>query len=310
MHNPAIFQHYSAIMLLMNEDRTPAILRRADHFYGDFPLALSRIHSHADCSPHTHEFGELVIVLRGRGLHITEYDSWPIGAGDVFVLQGRHVHGYVNTSQLDLVNIMFVSDELDMREPEIAQLPGFHVLFTLEPRVRRRHRFRSRLCLDAGQLHSVNGLIDRLERELCARPIGWRRSARACFTLIVTELSRQYSRVDTPAAAALRQLGEALSYIEANLREAPTAADIAMAGKMSPRTLTRAFHAALACSPIEYVVRLRITRAMELLRSTAEPVAEIAYRLGYRDGSYFSRQFRERAGLSPSEYRKASRPPS
>lgn len=283
---------------------TLSVLRRADHFAPGYPLSLHRVRSHAQCRLHAHEFSELVIVLRGRGRHVTPSSSWPIGAGDAFILHGGEAHGYEDTAGLDLVNIMFVPDELDLADADLGHLPGYHALFTLEPRVRSRDQFASRLRLSADQLRSVSVLVDRLEHELTRRPAGWQFSARACFMLIVTDLSRYYERVEAPEALTVRRLGQALSYIERHLADAPRLADIAAASSMSRRSLSRAFRDAMGCTPVQYMVRLRIDRALELLRNSDESISEIAYALGYADSAYFSKQFHQQTGLTPRQARR------
>ncbi len=291
----------------MGELGPPWVFRRADHFRAGYPLAISRIHSHAQCRLHTHEFSELVVVLRGRGLHVTPEASWPIGAGDAFVLHGAQVHGYENTAGLDLVNIMFVPEELDLEAADLGLLPGYHVLFTLEPRVRQRDEFRSRLRLNPDQLRAVAGLVDRLEYELTQMPPGWQFSARACFMLIVTDLSRFYAHADVPAAAPLQRVGQVLSYMERHLADAPSLEEIAAACSMSRRSLSRTFRSVMGCTPVQYAVRLRIQRALELLQTTDDSITEIAFSLGYADGNYFSRQFHAITGLSPREVRRRLR---
>ncbi len=286
-----------------------ARFRRADHFHGSFPLAASRVHSHAECRIHTHEFSELVIVLRGRGLHIAPGVSWPIGAGDAFVLHGDQEHGYVDTADLDLVNIMFVPEDLNLPSADTATLPGYHILFTLEPMFRQRDRFESRLRMSQDQLRRVEALVERLERELRDKTAGWQYSALGSFMLIVADLSRFYMETDTPAAQPLQRLGRVVSYAERHYSEAPSLERLAEVGCMSRRTLSRLFRRALGVSPIEYMVRLRIERAMELLSSSEESITEIALQLGYSDGNYFTRQFRALTGTTPTEARRrAGRP--
>ncbi len=48
----------------------------------------------------------------------------------------------------------------------------------------------------------------------------------------------------------------------------------------------------------------RLSKAAELLRETDEPVSVIAAETGFNHLSYFGKCFREKTGLSPSEYRK------
>lgn len=56
----------------------------------------------------------------------------------------------------------------------------------------------------------------------------------------------------------------------------------------------------------EYMKELQIEKAKRLLVETKYPIYRIAERTGYKDEKYFSRVFRERAGLNPAEYRKAN----
>jgi two-component system, response regulator YesN len=55
----------------------------------------------------------------------------------------------------------------------------------------------------------------------------------------------------------------------------------------------------------QHIRTLRVNRACELLESTDQPYAEIAYALGFADQSYFIKQFREMTGTTPARYRRA-----
>ncbi|HVO40321.1 MAG TPA: helix-turn-helix domain-containing protein, partial [Spirochaetia bacterium] len=60
----------------------------------------------------------------------------------------------------------------------------------------------------------------------------------------------------------------------------------------------------------DYITRLRITHARELLLDPAVRTSEAASRVGYSDSSYFSTIFRKHVGMSPTEYRaRAGGPP-
>ncbi|MBQ7535035.1 MAG: response regulator [Stomatobaculum sp.] len=53
---------------------------------------------------------------------------------------------------------------------------------------------------------------------------------------------------------------------------------------------------------LNYLTRVRIRKAMELLRTCRYKVYEVAEMAGYRDITYFSATFKKVAGVSPSEY--------
>ncbi|MFI6741874.1 helix-turn-helix transcriptional regulator [Nonomuraea sp. NPDC050451] len=58
------------------------------------------------------------------------------------------------------------------------------------------------------------------------------------------------------------------------------------------------------CSPKEYLLRIRLNQAKELLASTDLGVAAVARRVGYDDPGYFTRLFTRRVGVAPSVFRE------
>ena len=286
--------------------QTVHVLAREQHFHpGRLPLAVARVTGHQECALHAHEFSELVVVLRGSGLHYTSQGEWAIGAGDVFVLHADQSHGYVNTADLDLVNILFDLEQLGLPSVDVASLPGYHVLFDLEPRYRERDRFRSRLRLGPRQLRNVAQLIDRLEHELAAHKPGSGFASLATFMLLLADLCRIYSEVDDPAVQPLLRLGGLISYLDQHYQDPLALDDLAKVACLSRRSLTRAFRSAYGDSPIDYLIRLRLDRASELLNSTDLPVIEVAQQVGFADSNYFARSFRKHYGTSPTAYRAA-----
>ena len=66
------------------------------------------------------------------------------------------------------------------------------------------------------------------------------------------------------------------------------------------------FKRIVGTSPGQYHLNLRIKRAMQLLRETDLPVGQIADQLGFESDFHFSKIFRQKAELSPSQYRKST----
>ena len=76
---------------------------------------------------------------------------------------------------------------------------------------------------------------------------------------------------------------------------------------MSSRHFSRRFKTAVGKSPFAYINDLKINAAKELLRETNLLHQEIADQLGYTDGGYFSRCFKQSTKLTPGEYRQMVR---
>jgi AraC-like DNA-binding protein len=72
-------------------------------------------------------------------------------------------------------------------------------------------------------------------------------------------------------------------------------------------TLRRRFKQLTGQSISQYVLRLRLERARELLARTSMSVSEVAHAVGFVDPYYFSRLFHLKEGLSPTAYRARER---
>ena len=57
-------------------------------------------------------------------------------------------------------------------------------------------------------------------------------------------------------------------------------------------------------SPINYLIRIRLSKAKELLESSKLSVKEISEAVGYKDPYYFSKLYKKYYGKSPSKTRK------
>jgi transcriptional regulator GlxA family with amidase domain len=84
---------------------------------------------------------------------------------------------------------------------------------------------------------------------------------------------------------------------------APVAAMMHIAG-LPERSFARRFSKATGMSPMEYVHRLRLEEAKQMLETGDEPVEAVAAEVGYQDTSFFGRLFRRRVGLTPAHYRR------
>lgn len=79
---------------------------------------------------------------------------------------------------------------------------------------------------------------------------------------------------------------------------------LAAIAKMSPYYYSHVFKEQTGFSPIEYVINTRLDRAKILLVHTKQPIAEIAYSLGYASSNSFINIFVKKIGVSPTQYRK------
>jgi AraC-like DNA-binding protein len=270
----------------------------------EFPLVCLRHERHEPTALHNHDFHELVVILGGHGVHLTEARNHPIQAGDVFLIRGDMAHGYADTDRMALVNILFDPRRLRLPTAGLSDVPGYHALFRVEPRLRQSDQFSHRLRLPPDELTEAAAMIASLEGELERKAPGYRFAAVTHLMSLIGFLSRHYFKTARVEQRPLRKMSEVLSHIEEHYPEPIPMSRLTKLAGMSESTLTRAFHKIMGCSPIDHVIRVRIGRAADLLRRTEMRVTDAAFECGFTDSNYFARQFRSVMGVSPRDYRK------
>jgi len=95
--------------------------------------------------------------------------------------------------------------------------------------------------------------------------------------------------------------------MEARAGDALALDDVALAVGLSAFHLLRVFQRCIGITPHQYLMRVRLLRAMALLRDTRRPVIDVAYDAGWADLSNFNRAFRRELRCSPREFRRGDR---
>lgn len=280
------------------------VLKRADWFRDPLcPIAVERQDPQEPIGLHAHEFCEIVVITGGQGRHVIGDNEYDLQTGDTFVIGGSRPHDYVNLNHLRLINILFDPAELPWTMGDLMSVPGYHVLFTLEPAFRERHQFNSRLRLSPMDLAHAIEVIDVLEKELLQKKLGYRLMATTMFLQIATFLSRLYDRSRDERSRSLLQIADTISHIEMNYTRSITLDQLVEISKMSRRNFLRTFEQTMGHSPIQYLIRLRIRKACERLRTDQANITEVAMSVGFTDSNYFSRKFRDITGVSPRTYK-------
>ncbi len=98
-----------------------------------------------------------------------------------------------------------------------------------------------------------------------------------------------------------------LEYMANNIQREIRVEDLSALVYMQPTYFVRRFGACFGLSPIAYLNRMKMYKAMGMLAETDMAIEKIAHEIGINDTSYFSRIFKKHASVTPSEYRTAFR---
>lgn len=246
---------------------------------------------------HCHEFTELVIVYNGKGFHTTgENSPVELSRGSIIVIPKGVYHQYLDEN-LSLINIIFETDLLPLPLLDVYAIPYFNMIFKGNPKNPETFK------ITEDELQEVLSLSDKLEKELAERAPGCQFAATALFMQIVIFLARAIGGKVENTRSPHIGISRTLEYIHKHLTEKISIEKLAESAGMSMSSLLRHFKRINGSSPKEYLLKLRINYACELLDTTQLSIDEIAFKSGFNDSNYFSREFKKLTDATPSKYR-------
>lgn len=191
---------------------------------------------------------------------------------------------------LDPQHLQLIAEESFAMNPRRVELLGHPNLSdaTIE---RLAHLFNEELEADA-----ANGTLyaDSLATALAVHLL----RTRCAFAPVVREYKGGLSKF---------QLNKVIGYINDNLSQDVSLAELSSAAGLSSFHFARAFKQSTGFAPHQYVIRRRIERAKILLKENKLPLSEIALSTGFTNQSHLSQVFRRLVGASPAAYRNSTK---
>lgn len=109
--------------------------------------------------------------------------------------------------------------------------------------------------------------------------------------------------LEAPDDSGLDSLSRVVDLVRDRLADSLRVADLAAAAECSDAQLERRMKRVFGLTPGQYILRVRVDRARQLLSSTQTPLAEIAAQVGFYDQASFTRRFARLTGQTPAQYR-------
>ena len=242
--------------------------------------------------PHVHP-GEwqIVYVVSGRGIFIVGENRHEVCRRDLYLVKPGPVHASEDDdgASPDLWEIRLAIGEGACLPFALSDLPD--------------------MLRDVGEpalLETMRQLID----EYSARQPNWQ----WLCAMLAQELMLRIGRLAAGGAAPMGRrsgrlhevaLAHVRRHIHFHFHEPLTVDELAREAGMSSRRFAAVFRQVCGRSPMDYVIEVRLDRAAELLREGRLTVSEVAERTGFSSVHYFSRIFRRRRGVAPSDYLRA-----
>ena len=117
-------------------------------------------------------------------------------------------------------------------------------------------------------------------------------------------LGPETAGAELPSPHLQRRIREVQAFMQENLHRDVDLRGIAREASLSPYYFSRAFTAYVGVPPYRYLIRLRMERAQELLRTSELTVTQICQRVGFNSLSHFTTTFHRHTGTTPTGFRR------
>jgi transcriptional regulator GlxA family with amidase domain len=117
----------------------------------------------------------------------------------------------------------------------------------------------------------------------------------------------QYIEKPLPLVDRSDLFADTMAWVQEHLDEQITVEDLAARSAMSPRTFARRFMETAGCPPYQWLLRLRVQFAQELLEATDLPVEAVAEKSGFVTAANLRKHFGRVVHTSPQAYRQTFR---
>lgn len=246
--------------------------------------------------PHRHDFYYLLAMEAGGGTHTVDFVDYALVPGSVFFLTPGQVHA------------LRLSD--DARGYAVSFSAAFYLGFAPARKLLDFPFFHSQRQEPVLQLPNLGAVLGQdlaeMYREFQDAAPGRDYVIRAYLDVVLVKLSRQYlahARPQLPVRLTA-QLRELQALIEQHYRAQFTLDDYAEHMHVSAKHLSALCRRATNKTVLTLVHERLLVEAQRWLRYSDQPVAQIAYELGFSDQTYFSRFFKKLAGCTPEAFRQ------
>src|SRR5690625_4697002 len=252
----------------------------SDHRLTDqFQFHVMRYYHDSDNIPpaHSHEFIELVYVVKGKAKHVFEGKSYPIKTNDVFIINPGEIHTFDIEPEdtLEIINCLFISTFIEdslLKELGVSQSMDFFYIHPFLDNVERFHHFINVDGNYASRLLSIfEGMIDEYKKgESCFVTL-----IRLQLIELLLILSRVYhdmylnlNKTDLNKNENQRLVQRISGYLSRNYDQKITISGLCKLFSISPRHLSRLFKKETNQTVIDMLHAITIDNAKNMLLDT------------------------------------------
>jgi AraC-like DNA-binding protein len=276
------------------------LIEDIDHGTPDFHLFVHEdifVYKNGRVDPHWHNEFEILYIKKGIGRFYIDSYEYRIKEGEYLFVNGGSIHSGEELIRRTIgYAIVFDLGILYSEEPDYCKYEYFIPLIN-------KKIYIPNLINDDKIRRDIEDIIDAFIK----KSYGYELFIKSLLFDIFGRLFRYYiqpAKTDGRLGYKLERIKDVLNYINKNYNKDLTLEELSKEVDMSKFYLCRLFKENLKMSPVEYINKVRVERAIELLRNTDMSISEIALECGFNNISYFIKVFKRHMQITPLKFRK------
>lgn len=276
-------------------------------FEKDFPLIIKAVHFYIDYNliPNYHDYLEISYVLKGTGSCIIREKKYYVKEGDVLVINNIDLHTWLagNKTSMYLVSIFFL--------PELLYKPGdndFNLDF-LSVFFNRGKYFTPRIS-NCKITKKISKLILKIHLNVKKKDKYYKITSKTLLQEVIVYLLDYYKEHISSSREIYDQnykkivkIRDIFVLLNNSFNQNITLEEAAKTANISPQYFCKVFKKVTGTTFKEYLVKLRVDKAKELLLKNNLSITDIAYQIGFESLSYFYRAFKKFTKMNPTQFR-------
>lgn len=249
--------------------------------------------------PHKHSSYLCILFTKGTGNHEIDFNTYPIQSGSLFVISPGKTHHWVLSDDVDGYIFTHTKDFYDLQysHNSISNFPFFQSVQNSPI-----------LELDEDQVKAVAPLFESMLSEYQAQDILKHQVLISYSDIIYAKLSRIYLKDKTQEivnhSLYSQKFNVLENLIEEHFKVEKLPSRYASMMNITPKHLNRITQNIIGKTTSEIILERILLEAKRSMLHTTKTLSEIAIGLGYDDYAYFSRLFKQKTGITPSQFLK------
>jgi AraC-like DNA-binding protein len=236
--------------------------------------------------PHRHDFYSLVWFTSGLGINVIDFEEYKIQPNRLFLTKPRQVHNWSYNSDTRGYILVFDKHLISNMSLELLNSTYFD--------------------LNNNSADFFKTIIKNLIEVTIEYDEFYEQEINASLNLILTKLTRLSGRASQKQRTKPNEILNFSKLIFDNVSYNLPVKEYADRLNVTTEKLNEICKEYYGDSPKNIILDKKITESKRLLHFSDLSVKEIAFQLGFEDSSYFSRVFKQRTSLSPSDFKNKS----